>query len=1017
MDKLKLTLTVLLAVLFATAFLNVAQAQNTNLDVHIVPEEAEIDLGESIKLDAFAFSLNSADNAPAKIDTITWDVEPDSMGTITDDGFFIAGRRVGIVKIKVTIYIGNEQIVKVVCIRIGKLPKPFFDVKIVPNVAVVPPGTEQQFEVVVTSLDGRQIFPKNVQWEVKPEDLGKISEDGLFAAGDLDGRGKVVAVAELDGLRIPARADVIVHDPPTGAISGNISNDADGLPIGGAVVKAVRLGKVRWIQRTESDDAGNYLIDNLIPGHYILYANARGFIGEFYDNTRDYLQAFVLTVAENGTLTNKDFGLSEGAKIAGTVVTDSNTPEPLANAHVVAFLKLNPRVAKHATTNDQGAYEIGELETGAYLVAANAPGYGGEFFDDAKELADAEILNVQEPKKLEGIDFALAMASAISGVVRNAVDQGPIAGAHVRVFSYSTNAISPDHLVFRETRTNENGEYLVQVRPGSYFVSASAEGFNTQFYDHAANREDAALVEVVPDAHSTDINFDLTKRGSIAGMVTDQTTNAPIAGAVVQAFKEPSNLDHALSIAGFRAKTGDDGTYLIENVPSGKYIVLAAAEEYLPEFWQEVPTKDLATFVVVSEDKSEEAIDFTLETGGCISGTVASAVDNLPVAKALVQVWAADSKHGRRTFTDENGEYKVGGLATGNHVVQVIADGFYAQFYENARTRDQADLVEVTSPSETPAIDLFLQPKEDRRGTITGRVFSDADDTPIFGGVVIAVSPRHRIPHIAFSGPHGHYKLTDLPSGRYYVFAWARGFVGEFFKDARRFKNADPVGVENGQVAEGIDFGLRPRHRNGTYTVRGRIRDAINDTPLLGILVRAISVDGDVEVSAVTDANGDYSLIELPAGDYKVDVSGVGYEDGYFGGTNEQNASSITVGNGQDFEGANMNLGEDNITGVADEDATVPEAFELFQNYPNPFNPETQIKYQLSERSQVTLKIFNLLGQQVVTLVNEEQPIGAYTIQWNGKDSFGRPAATGVYIFQMKAGDEFIMSKRMLLLK
>ena len=481
MDKLKLSLTVLLAVLFTTAFLNVTHAQNTNLDVHIVPEEAEIDIGESIKLDAFAFSLNSAANAPAKIDAITWDVEPDSMGTITDDGFFIAGRRVGIVKIKVTIHIGNEQIVKVVCIRIGKLPEPFFNVKIVPNVAVVPPGTEQQFEVVVTSLNGQQVSPQNVQWEVKPEDLGKISEEGLFAAGDQDGRGKVVAVVQLDGLRIPATADVIVHDPPTGAISGNISNDADSSPIGGAVVKAVRLGRIRWIQRTESDDAGNYLIDNLIPGHYILYANARGFIGEYYDNARDYLQAFVLTVAEDDTLTNKDFGLSEGAKIAGTVVTDSDTPEPLANAHMVTFLKFNPRVAKHATTNNESAYEIGELETGAYLVAADAPGYGAEFFDDAKDLANAEILNVQEPEKLEGKDFALGMASAISGVVRNAADQAAIAGAHVRVFSHSTDAVSPDSLVFRETRTNENGEYLVQVRPGSYLVSASAEGFNTQF--------------------------------------------------------------------------------------------------------------------------------------------------------------------------------------------------------------------------------------------------------------------------------------------------------------------------------------------------------------------------------------------------------------------------------------------------------------------------------------------------------------------------------------------------------
>ncbi len=1016
MDKLKLSLTVLLAVLFTTAFLNVTHAQNTNLDVHIVPEEAEIDLGESIKLDAFAFSLNSAANAPAKIDAITWDVEPDSMGTITDDGFFIAGRRVGIVKIKVTIHIGNEQIVKVVCIRIGRLPKPFFDVKIVPNGAVVAPGTEQQFEVVVTSLNG-QVRPQNVQWEIKPEDLGKISEEGLFAAGDRDGRGKVVAVVQLDGLRIPASADVIVHDPPTGAISGNISNDADSSPIGSAVVKAVRLGRIRWIQRTESDDAGNYVLDNLIPGRYILYANARGFIGEFYDNTRDYLQAFVLTVAEDDTVTDKNFGLSEGAKIAGTVVTDSDTPQPLANAHVVAFLKLNPRVAKHATTNDEGAYEIGELETGAYLVAANAPGYGAEFFDDAKDLADAKILNVQEPEKVEDIDFALGMASAISGVVRNAVDQEPIAGAHVRVFSHSPDAVRPDNRVFRETRTNENGEYLVQVRPGSYLVSASAEGFNTQFHDHAADREDATLVKVESDSHTADINFDLTKRGSIAGKVTNQASGDPLAGAIVQAFKESSNSDHALSIAGFRAKTDDEGNYLIGNVPSGKYIVLAAAEEYLPEFWEEVPTKDLATFVDVTVGESKEAINFTLDPGGSISGTVASAIDSLPVVKALVQVWAADSKHGRRTFTDENGEYKMGGLATGSHLVQVIADGFHAQFYETSRTRDQADLVEVTAPNETSGIDLFLHPKEDRRGTITGRVFSDADDTPLFGGVVIAVSPRDRIPHIAFSGPRGHYKLTDLPPGRYYMFAWARGFVGEFFKDTRRFRDADPVSVENEQVAEGIDFGLRPRQRNGTYTVHGRIRGAANNTPLQGILVRAISGDGDVEVNAVTDANGNYSLIDLPAGDYRIDASGVGFEDGYFGGTNEQNASSITVGNGQDFEGANMNLGEDNITSVSDGDAAVPEAFDLSQNYPNPFNPETQIKYQLSENSQVTLKIFNLLGQEVITLVNQEQPIGVYTVQWNGKDSFGRQAATGVYIYQMKAGDKFVMSKPMLLLK
>jgi hypothetical protein len=88
-----------------------------------------------------------------------------------------------------------------------------------------------------------------------------------------------------------------------------------------------------------------------------------------------------------------------------------------------------------------------------------------------------------------------------------------------------------------------------------------------------------------------------------------------------------------------------------------------------------------------------------------------------------------------------------------------------------------------------------------------------------------------------------------------------------------------------------------------------------------------------------------------------------------------------------------------------------PRDFDLRQNYPNPFNPSTMISYDLPTRSHVTLKIFNLLGQEVATLVNGEVEVGRHQANWKA----GR-LATGVYLYQLKAGG-YVETKRMLLIK
>lgn len=85
--------------------------------------------------------------------------------------------------------------------------------------------------------------------------------------------------------------------------------------------------------------------------------------------------------------------------------------------------------------------------------------------------------------------------------------------------------------------------------------------------------------------------------------------------------------------------------------------------------------------------------------------------------------------------------------------------------------------------------------------------------------------------------------------------------------------------------------------------------------------------------------------------------------------------------------------------------------FTLDQNFPNPFNPNTLIKYSIPKSSQVSLKIFNTLGQEMETLVNEEKQVGTYEVNWNASN-----LQSGVYFYRLQAGD-FIQTKKMILLK
>jgi hypothetical protein len=116
----------------------------------------------------------------------------------------------------------------------------------------------------------------------------------------------------------------------------------------------------------------------------------------------------------------------------------------------------------------------------------------------------------------------------------------------------------------------------------------------------------------------------------------------------------------------------------------------------------------------------------------------------------------------------------------------------------------------------------------------------------------------------------------------------------------------------------------------------------------------------------------------------------------------------------KDFQGDNPDMGaieSPYYSGLSKLKYYTPK-YKLSQNYPNPFNPSTTIEFALPKTNAVTLKIYNILGEEVVTLVSDRLTDGSYSYEWS------RPAgiASGVYLYQLKAGD-FVETRKMVLMR
>ena len=94
----------------------------------------------------------------------------------------------------------------------------------------------------------------------------------------------------------------------------------------------------------------------------------------------------------------------------------------------------------------------------------------------------------------------------------------------------------------------------------------------------------------------------------------------------------------------------------------------------------------------------------------------------------------------------------------------------------------------------------------------------------------------------------------------------------------------------------------------------------------------------------------------------------------------------------------------------------IPTEFALHENYPNPFNPTTTFRFDVPDISDITLTIYNMLGQRVRTFNMNDTPAGYHSIKWNATNDYGDPVGAGVYLYQLQTKD-FVKTRKMVLLK
>ena len=248
------------------------------------------------------------------------------------------------------------------------------------------------------------------------------------------------------------------------------------------------------------------------------------------------------------------------------------------------------------------------------------------------------------------------------------------------------------------------------------------------------------------------------------------------------------------------------------------------------------------------------------------------------------------------------------------------------------------------------------------------------------------------------------YTATGFGPYSFQLIIYDNGNIVLQYKNLVNLENAYTVGMQNSQASDGFYIAYNEPYLHDQMAILITRRSWVSIHPVGGTIAPGSRMD--LQVTLKTE--------DFPQGDFWASVE--------IYSNDPQNQQLVIP----------IHLTVDTVFTSLDPSAVLPTEFRLEQNFPNPFNPSTVISWQLARLagaagqavgSQVELKLFNLLGQEVRNLVNEPKEAGYHSVVWDGRDNAGNPVASGVYIYRLSVKsltgetENFVSTRKMVLMK
>ncbi len=572
-----------------------------------------------------------------------------------------------------------------------------------------------------------------------------------------------------------------------------------------------------------------------------------------------------------------------GGPISGTIHASDGTT-PLENIYVAAS---NNDFFAHTCTDANGDYMLNGLPFDTPLQIQVSPpwancggwsNYVQEFWQDAHNSSDADLLVLSdENPALTDIDFNLDAGGVISGTAYAADGITPL--NHIAIGFEGANNYN------NSVCTDASGNYEfhgapfdlpLRIRADAYWdewCNANAN-YLPEFWQETPDSGSASLVTVTAlSPTQAGINFSLEAAGSVSGTVYAADGTTPIPNMVVSL-----NTDNY----GNSACSDNLGHYTIHNVPFGLALRAQAAptggnwcngsENYAPEFWQETLSSNSATQLTVTAlSPNQTGIDFTLDLGGSISGTVYAVNGTTPLANIVVSISSDDYNKGM--CTDNAGHYAFYGVPLGLQLRAQAAPGdnwcggepdYVEEFWQGTADWGAATLIVLTTPDpEATDIDFTLE----QGGSVSGVVHAADGITPLpnmnvslngttYGnGICTDASGQY-----VFHGvPLGQPLRVQAAGGGNWC-GGAQDYVPELWQETPNWDDASLITLTSPSPDQtGIDFTLE---QGGS--ISGVVHAADGTTPFPNV---PVSINGDNYGDGIcTDASGQYVFHGIPFG-------------------------------------------------------------------------------------------------------------------------------------------------------